>query len=204
VFIECTACYRADGPPELRTLGETEFVNGVAAMSASGGYGPTLVAAGIVGLVDLTIGARAEEVLHAHMAAAGPRFKGRRTAGRTRLRDAQQPHQSAASPLSHHAKFREGFAALALGLTFGTWLYHPQLPDLTALARAFQHSRSSSTTWAAAGARLVRGQPRRDLRRLEARHSGARGLPQRLHEARRPRHAHQRIQVPPPRASALI
>jgi hypothetical protein len=63
VFIECTACYRADGPPELRTLGETEFVNGIAAMSASGAYGPTRVAAGIVGLVDLTIGARAEEML---------------------------------------------------------------------------------------------------------------------------------------------
>ena len=60
VFIECTACYRADGPAELRTLGETEFVNGIAAMSASGGYGPTRVAAGIVGLVDLDfwVGAR--------------------------------------------------------------------------------------------------------------------------------------------------
>ena len=80
VFIECTACYRADGPPELRTLGETEFVNGIAAMSASGGYGPTRVAAGIVGLVDLTLGARAEEMLRAHMAAAGPRFKGIRHA----------------------------------------------------------------------------------------------------------------------------
>ena len=32
VFIECTACYRADGASELRPLGETEFVNGIAAM----------------------------------------------------------------------------------------------------------------------------------------------------------------------------
>ena len=36
VFVECHAMYRTDGPPELRPLGETEFVNGVAAMSASG------------------------------------------------------------------------------------------------------------------------------------------------------------------------
>ena len=141
MFIECTACYRADGPPELRTLGETEFVNGVAALSASGGYGATRVAAGIVGLVDLTIGARAEEVLRAHMAAAGPRFKGIRHAAAWEDK-APEIHNSHTNPPPHlyrdHAKFREGFAALGrLGLTFDAWLYHPQLPDLTALARVF-------------------------------------------------------------------
>ena len=70
VFIECRAMYRADAPDPYKSVGETEFVNGIAAMSASGGYGTTRVAAGIVGLVDLTLGARAEEVLRAHMAAA--------------------------------------------------------------------------------------------------------------------------------------
>src|SRR5437016_6822144 len=49
VFIECTACYGADGPAAMRPVGETEFVNGIAAMSASGAYGPIRVAAGIVG-----------------------------------------------------------------------------------------------------------------------------------------------------------
>jgi predicted TIM-barrel fold metal-dependent hydrolase len=34
--------------------------------------------------------------------------------------------------------FREGFAELGKrGLTFDAWLYHPQIPDLTSLARAF-------------------------------------------------------------------
>ena len=162
VFIECTACYRADGPPELRTLGETEFVNGIAAMSASGGYGPTRVAAGIVGLVDLTIGARAEEVLRAHMAAAGPRFKGIRHAAGWEDKT-PEIHNSHTNPPPHlyrdHAKFREGFAVLGrLGLTFDAWLYHPQLPDLTALARAFPAAadRARPRRWAA-GARLVRG-----------------------------------------------
>ena len=141
MFIECTACYRADGPPELRTLGETEFVNGIAAMSASGGYGPTRVAAGIVGLVDLTIGGRAEEILRAHMAAAGPRFKGIRNAAAWEDK-APEIHNAHTNPGPHlyrdHAKFREGFAALGrLGLRFDAWLYHPQIPDLTALARAF-------------------------------------------------------------------
>ena len=35
-------------------------------------------------------------------------------------------------------KFREGFAELGkLGLTFDSWQFHPQLPDLIDLARAF-------------------------------------------------------------------
>ena len=39
VFVECASMYRADGPEALRAVGETEFVNGVAAMTASGEYG---------------------------------------------------------------------------------------------------------------------------------------------------------------------
>jgi L-fuconolactonase len=141
VFIECTACYRADGPSELRPLGETEFVNGIAAMSASGAYGGTRVAAGIVGLVDLTLGQRAEEVLAAHMAAAGSRFKGIRHAAAWEDK-APEIHNSHTNPPPHlyrdHVKFREGFAVLGrMGLSFDAWLYHPQLADLTALARAF-------------------------------------------------------------------
>jgi L-fuconolactonase len=141
VFIECTACYRADGPAALRTLGETEFVNGIAAMSASGGYGPTRVAAGIVGLVDLTLGGQAEEILRTHVAAAGPRFKGVRYCAAWEDKT-DEIHNSHTNPPPHlyrdHAKFREGFALLGrLGLTFDAWIYHPQIADLTALARAF-------------------------------------------------------------------
>src|SRR5260370_19633390 len=68
--------YRRDGPEELRPLGETEFVNGVAAMSASGGYGAARICAGIVGHADLRLGARVEDVLEAHVRAAGGRFPG--------------------------------------------------------------------------------------------------------------------------------
>jgi L-fuconolactonase len=56
VFEECHSMYRASGPEELRPVGETEFVAGIAAMSASDLYGPTRVAAGIVGFADLTLG----------------------------------------------------------------------------------------------------------------------------------------------------
>ena len=52
VFVECRAMYREDGDETRRSLGETEFVNGIAAMSASGGYGPTKACLGIVGNVE--------------------------------------------------------------------------------------------------------------------------------------------------------
>ena len=48
--------YRADGPEEFRVVGETEFVQGVAAMSASGAYGEMRAATGIVGAANLCIG----------------------------------------------------------------------------------------------------------------------------------------------------
>ncbi|MEE3109693.1 MAG: amidohydrolase, partial [Pseudomonadota bacterium] len=56
VHIECDSMFRAEGPEALRPVGETEFVNGIAAMSASGAYGETRVAAGIVGFADLCLG----------------------------------------------------------------------------------------------------------------------------------------------------
>src|SRR3989454_2282218 len=60
VFVQARAMTRAAGPVEMRPVGETEFVNGVAAMSASGLYGKTRHCAGIVGHADLTLGSRLE------------------------------------------------------------------------------------------------------------------------------------------------
>ena len=71
VFIECGAMLKRDGPEPLRAVGETEFVNGVAAMSASGNYGSTQICAGIVGTADLTLGEAVKEVLEAHIRAPG-------------------------------------------------------------------------------------------------------------------------------------
>ena len=49
VFVEARSMYRADGPEEMRPVGEVEFVQGLAAASASGLYGPRRAAAAIVG-----------------------------------------------------------------------------------------------------------------------------------------------------------
>ena len=76
VFIECGAMYRSEGPEALRPVGETEFVNGIAAMSASGRYGATRIAAGIVGHANLSLGDDVVPVLEAQIAAGGGRFRG--------------------------------------------------------------------------------------------------------------------------------
>ena len=139
VFVQCLAMHRADGPPELRPVGETEFVNGVAAMSASGGYGTTRVCAGIVSHADLRLGAKVHDVLEAHVRAGGGRFRGIR---HINAWDADptimNPATAAPRELLADSRFREGFAQLStLDLTFDAWLYHPQIDELTGLARAF-------------------------------------------------------------------
>ena len=48
VYVDCRSMYRANGPEAFRPVGEVEFANGVAAMSASGGYGKGAMCAGIV------------------------------------------------------------------------------------------------------------------------------------------------------------
>lgn len=139
VFVECMAMYRATGPREMRPVGETEFVNGVAAMSASGGYGQAKICAGIVGFADLALGDAVQPVLEAHVAAGGGRFRGiRHAAGWDASDEVRNSHTDPPKGLLLDAKFRRGFARLApLGLSFDAWLYHPQLGELLDLARAF-------------------------------------------------------------------
>jgi predicted TIM-barrel fold metal-dependent hydrolase len=139
VFLECRAMYRKEGPREMAALGEVEFVNGIAAMSASGGYGPCRVAEGIVGGGDLSVGARVRELLEAEIAAAGGRLRGLRHGVAWDGNEAVGKYASRVVPPHQvlDAKFREGFAQLApLGLSFESWQYHPQLPDAIDLARA--------------------------------------------------------------------
>lgn len=139
VFVECASMYRAEGPEALRPVGETEFVQGIAAMSASGNYGPARVCAGIVGFADLTLGAGVREVLEAHIAASPNRFKGiRHAAGWHPSPEIRNSHTNPFEGLLGDSRFREGFAVLGeLGLSFDAWLYHPQIPELIDLARAF-------------------------------------------------------------------
>ncbi|MEC9344737.1 MAG: amidohydrolase family protein [Pseudomonadota bacterium] len=139
VFVECNAMYRADGPDHLKPVGETEFVNGVAAMSASGRYGAIRACAGIVGLADLNLGARVEEVLAAHVRAAPDRFRGiRHAAGYDDSPDVRNSHTNPFKGMLGDRTFREGFAKLGdFSMSFEAWAYHTQIAEVTDLARAF-------------------------------------------------------------------
>ena len=143
VFVQARAMYRESGPVEMRPVGEVEFVNGVAAMSASGIYGKTRVGAGIVGRADLTLGSRVEPVLSALARAGGARFRGIR---HITAWDADTSLLNPAYPVPRgllgDKTFREGFAVLGrLGMSFDAWLYHPQIDELASLAGAFPDAR---------------------------------------------------------------
>ena len=138
VFMECGAMYRAGGPEAFKPIGETEFVNGIAAMSASGLYGETRACASIVGFADLSLGSAVGDVLDAHMDAS-ERFRGiRHATGWDASEDVRNSHTSPTEKLLGDKTFREGFSELGKrNLTFDAWLYHSQIEELTALAREF-------------------------------------------------------------------
>ncbi len=139
IFMQAQAMYRQEGPPELRPVGETEFANGVAAMGASGRYGPTRMCAAIVGHADLTLGARVRDVLETHLRAGNGRFRGVRHLTTWDADTSLLNPLSAGLPgLLSSVDYLEGVAQLApLGLSYDAWLFHPQLPELVALARRF-------------------------------------------------------------------
>ena len=143
VYVDCRSMYRAGGPEASRPVGEVEFANGVAAMSASGGYGRAALCAGIVGHANLLLGDAARAVLEAEIAAGNGRFRGIRHASAWDA-DASIGGNYSTRPkgLLLDTTFRKGFACLApLGLSFDAWLFHPQIGELTDLARAFPDTR---------------------------------------------------------------
>lgn len=139
VFMECGAFYDAARSEEMKPVGEVEYVNGVAAQSASGLYGNLKACAGIIGHSNLLLGDGVAPVLEALVSAGNGRFKGIRHQGAW---DADPevlgPPFHAPPELYREAKFRKGFAHLGkMGLTFDAWILEPQIPDVIDLARAF-------------------------------------------------------------------
>ena len=138
VFEECRAMYRARGPQEMKPVGEVEFCVGVAAMSDSGRYGDTRVAAGIVGHADLpwAIAWRRYWRRRSRPAAGASRASASARLGR-RSGDRQQPRRQGAG-VHRSAAFRAGLKRLfGLGLSFDAWVFHHQIAEADELARAF-------------------------------------------------------------------
>lgn len=138
VFVECDSMFSADLPEHLAPVGETEFVQGVAAMTASAGYGDIRACAGIVSFADLTLGEGVREVLEAHVQASVNRFRGiRHAAGWHASPDIKNSHTNPIEHLMLQDNFQEGFAVLGdMGLSFDAWCYHYQIPEFVQLAKA--------------------------------------------------------------------
>ena len=135
VFVECLQMYRSEGPEELKPVGETEFVDRISSESRADDIS---VAAGIVGFADLTLGAAVQPVIEAHLQVS-ERFRGIRYASAwdasEQIRNA---HTKPPKDLLQNRAFRAGFASLnKLGLSFDAWVYHPQIPQVADLARAY-------------------------------------------------------------------
>ena len=135
VFVEARSMYRPDGPEELRPVGEVEFVQGLAAASASGLYGPGRAAAAIIGHADLNLGERVGPVLEALQAASPNRFRGiRHSVG-------WDPHPEVpsreAEGILGSQHYRAGAKVLTrMGLCLETGVMFPQLPELADFAKA--------------------------------------------------------------------
>jgi len=140
VYVEVGSMHRQTGPQELRSVGEVEFANGMAAIAASRVFTDIAVCAGIVGSVDFRIGDAARGVLEAQSQAGGGRYRG--------IRASHVVHDSnpavlgavfnGVPQLQLDSKFRAGFRHLApLGLSYDAWQLEYQLSELVDLVRAF-------------------------------------------------------------------
>src|SRR5712691_11633601 len=120
---------------ELRPVGEVEFVQGLAAASGSGTYGPCRAAAAIIGRADLKLGDQVAPVLEALQAASPNRFRG------IRHTVTWDPHPEVESREAQgvlaSAGYRAGARVLArMGLSLDVGVAFPQLPELAAFAKA--------------------------------------------------------------------
>jgi len=140
VYVQVGSMYRRTGPAQLRSVGEVEFVNGMAAIAASGVFTDIAMCAGIVGSADLRMGDAVRAVLEAHIQAGGGRYRGIRAS-----HVVHDPHPAvlgaALNGVPHlhlDPEFRAGFRHLeSLGLSYDAWQLEYQLAELLDLVRAF-------------------------------------------------------------------
>jgi L-fuconolactonase len=139
VHVECKSGYRAEGPEELRPVGETELVARAACEAKLVPDNGVRLCAAIVGYADLSLGASVGAVLKAHMEAGGGLFRGIRVRAAWHQDPAfQGPADGPPGDLMQLPSFREGFAQLApMGLTCDLWVFHTQLAQAAQLAAAF-------------------------------------------------------------------
>jgi L-fuconolactonase len=138
VYVDCLSHYHETGSVALRPVGETAYAESVARQGSSSIAGMQLCAA-IIPYSDLMLGSAVGETLDAHTEASPDRFRGIRQSTVWDKSEALQVKLLRNFPqMMGTAAFRSGFTELQKRrLSFDAWLYHPQLPELIALARDF-------------------------------------------------------------------
>ena len=201
VFIECGAMFKADGPEAYRCVGETEFVNGIAAMSASGSYGksgspPASSARSICGSA---MRRPASWMRISRPAAAGFAASGAAPSG-TKSPDIQNHRTNPPEGLLLRDDFRAGFKHLGpRKLSFEVWCAHTQMPDAISLARAFPDTTHRSRPFRRSDRhRALCRQAGRGVRRLEDADRRAGALPECGRQAWRAEHGGQRVRLGAP------
>lgn len=137
VFIEARAMYSADLEKDYRPVGEVEFVEGLSAASASGLYGKSRASASIIGHANLNLGNKVEPILESLLEASPKRFKGIRHI--VAWDDDKKVDSIPVYNLEEQMgtkKFIDGAKVLSkMGLSFDSWMYFHQLPQLLNLAK---------------------------------------------------------------------
>ena len=136
VYAECHSMYRTEGEEQLKSVGESEFVAGVSAMSASGNYGETAVCQVMFAHTDMTLGNKVNYVLDAHDRASGGRMRGVRIScgwdKSPKIRNvAPGPGMLSDGRVVEASRILE-----RRKLSLDVWLYHPQILELADLAAA--------------------------------------------------------------------
>ncbi|HEX7070751.1 MAG TPA: amidohydrolase family protein [Rhodothermales bacterium] len=139
VYVECGFGYRDSGPAELRPVGETELIREYGETFRSATSVDCCACAAIVGFADLRLGGAVEETLEAHLQAAPDRFRGiRQIVNWDPSEEVRYPGFAIEPGLATSSAFLDGFSRLAKwGLSFDAWMFHPQLPEIRALAARF-------------------------------------------------------------------
>lgn len=142
IAVEAHYGYRTDGPAHLAPVGETERIAAIRQEARARGL-RTRIAEGIVAKADLCLGDGVDAVLDAHREVAGTGLVGIR---HSVSRDENFPDGIVIRPaprgLLAETSYRAGLARLAAQeLVYDAMLYHGQLPELIAMARALPNLR---------------------------------------------------------------
>jgi predicted TIM-barrel fold metal-dependent hydrolase len=139
VFVECGYGYRTSGSAALKPVGEVETMDGYASEFEKINGTRCKPCAAIVGFANLRLGGAVEETLEAHVQASPSRFRGiRQITNWDPCPEVRYPGFDISAAVLLDATFQEGFARLArFDLSFDAWLFHPQIPEISALANRF-------------------------------------------------------------------